>query len=87
MRLGREGGWGDVSAIPPYAPRIVSILTVQTVLIGVRGLFVHVVVCPQLRPPANCVLVCIVRALRKKMLVVLNQVSKVCQPRIDPDSY
>jgi len=73
MRLGRKGGWGNVPPIPPDAPRIVSILTIQTVLICVRGLLVHVIVSPQLRPPANCVLVGVIRsALRKKMSDVLN---------------
>lgn len=66
MRLGRERGGCNVATIPPDTPRIIAILTVDTVIVGIRRLFIHVIIRAQLRTSSQRVLVIVFGGVLQK---------------------
>lgn len=66
VRLGRERGGCNVATISPDTPSIIAILTVDAMIVGIRRLFIHMIIRAQLRTSSQRVLVIVFGGVLQK---------------------
>lgn len=68
MGFGRERRGSNVTTIAPDAPGIIAILTIDTMIVGVGRLLVHMIIRAQLRASSQRVLVIVFGGVLKETI-------------------